>query len=391
MLIAFLLALRSAGLKTSLTEWLALLEALKAGFAQASIAEFYALARTCLVKDESQYDRFDRAFKAYFDGVEAISREAFGAIPEDWLRAQAERLFSAEERARIQALGGLDELLRQFAERMREQDAPHHGGSRFIGSGGTSPFGHSGYHPEGIRVGGASRNRRAVKVWEQRAFANLDDNVELGTRNLKLALRQLRRFSRLGADQVFDLDATIDSTARNAGWLDLRYQRERRNAVKVLLLIDNGGSMDEHVRQCEELFSAAKSEFKHLEHYYFHNFIYERLWKDNARRYSETTATFDLLHTYPADYRLIIVGDASMAPYEISHAGGSVEHWNEEPGAVWLKRLLAQWSRAVWLNPVPEAQWSYSSSIGMTRELLGERMFPLTLAGLGRAIERLRH
>ncbi|MGD9584303.1 MAG: VWA domain-containing protein [Lysobacterales bacterium] len=391
MLIAFLLALRSAGLKTSLTEWLALLEALKAGFAQASIAEFYALARTCLVKDESQYDRFDRAFKSYFDGVEAISREAFGEIPEDWLRAQAERLFSAEERARIQALGGLDELLRQFAERMREQDAPHHGGSRFIGSGGTSPFGHSGYHPEGIRVGGASRNRRAVKVWEQRAFANLDDNVELGTRNLKLALRQLRRFSRLGADQVFDLDATIDSTARNAGWLDLRYQRERRNAVKVLLLIDNGGSMDEHVRQCEELFSAAKSEFKHLEHYYFHNFIYERLWKDNARRFSETTATFDLLHTYPADYRLIIVGDASMAPYEISHAGGSVEHWNEEPGAVWLKRLLAQWSRAVWLNPVPEAQWGYSSSIGMTRELLGERMFPLTLAGLGRAIERLRH
>ncbi len=391
MLIAFLLALRSAGLKTSLTEWLALLEAMKAGFAQASIAEFYALARTCLVKDESQYDRFDRAFASYFEGVEAISREAFGEIPEDWLRAQAERLFSAEERARIQALGGLDELLRQFAERLREQDAPHHGGSRFIGSGGTSPFGHSGYHPEGIRVGGASRNRRAVKVWEQRAFANLDDNVELGTRNLKLALRQLRRFTRFGAEEVFDLADTIDSTARNAGWLDLRYRRERRNAVKVLLLIDNGGSMDEHVRQCEELFSAARSEFKHLEHYYFHNFIYERLWKDNARRFSEASATFDLLHTYPADYRLIIVGDASMAPYEISHAGGSVEHWNEEPGAVWLQRLLAQWSRAVWLNPVPEAQWGYSSSIGMTRELLGDRMFPLTLAGLGRAIERLRH
>lgn len=391
MLIAFLLALRSAGLKTSLTEWLALLEAMKAGFAQASIAEFYALARTCLVKDESQYDRFDRAFASYFEGVEAISREAFGEIPEDWLRAQAERLFSAEERARIQALGGLDELLRQFAERLREQDAPHHGGSRFIGSGGTSPFGHSGYHPEGIRVGGASRNRRAVKVWEQRAFANLDDNVELGTRNLKLALRQLRRFTRFGAEEVFDLADTIDSTARNAGWLDLRYRRERRNAVKVLLLIDNGGSMDEHVRQCEELFSAARSEFKHLEHYYFHNFIYERLWKDNARRFSEASATFDLLHTYPADYRLIIVGDASMAPYEISHAGGSVEHWNEEPGAVWLQRLVAQWSRAVWLNPVPEAQWGYSSSIGMTRELLGDRMFPLTLAGLGRAIERLRH
>lgn len=391
MLIGFLLALKNVGLKTSLTEWLALLAALQAGFAEASISEFHTLARTCLVKDESQYDRFDRAFQAYFDGAAARAHEAFGEIPSDWLRAQAERLFSAEERERIKAMGGLDELLRQFAERLREQDAPHHGGSRFIGTGGSSPFGHSGYHPEGIRVGGAARNRRAVKVWEQRAFANLDDNVEVGTRNLKLALRQLRRFSRQDADQVFDLDGTIDATARNAGWLELCYQRERRNAVKVLLLIDNGGSMDEHVRQCEELFSAAKSEFKHLEHFYFHNFIYERVWKDNARRTSETTATFDLLHTYPSDYRLIIVGDASMAPYEVSHAGGSVEHWNEEPGAVWLQRLLGQWPRAVWLNPVPEAQWDYAASIGMTRALLGDRMFPLTLAGLARAIERLRH
>ena len=391
MLIAFLLALRSAGLNTSLTEWLSLLAALKAGFAEASINEFYSLARTCLIKDESQYDRFDRAFTSYFEGVDAVSREAFGTIPEDWLRAQAERLLSAEEKAQIKALGGLDELLRQFAERLREQDAAHHGGSRFIGSGGTSPFGHSGYHPEGIRVGGASRNRRAVKVWEQRTFANLDDQVELCPRNLKLALRQLRRFSRLGAEPVFDLEDTIDATARNAGWLELCYRRERRNAVKVLLLIDNGGSMDEHVRQCEELFSAARSEFKHLDHYYFHNFIYERVWKDNARRYQEITNTFDLLHTYPADYRLILVGDASMAPYEISHAGGSVEHWNEEPGAVWLQRLLRQWPRAVWLNPLPEAHWGYSSSIGMTRELLDDRMYPLTLAGLARAIDRLRH
>jgi uncharacterized protein with von Willebrand factor type A (vWA) domain len=391
MLISFLLALRAGGLKTSLTEFLSLLEALKAGLAQASINEFYALSRLCLVKDESQYDRFDRVFAAYFKGVEAITKEQFGEIPEDWLRRHAELLLSDEDRAKLKALGGLDELMRQFQQRLQEQTAAHHGGNRWIGSAGTSPFGHSGYHPEGIRVGGASRNRTAVKVWEQRAFANLDDQVELGTRNIKLALRQLRRFARTGAADEFDLPASIDGTARNAGWLDLHWRPERHNTIKILLFLDVGGSMDEHVRVCEELFSAARAEFKHLEHFYFHNFVYERLWKDNARRYQETTATFDLLHKYPADYRAIFVGDASMSGYEIARAGGSIEHWNEEAGAVWMQRLLDVYARAVWLNPVAESAWGYTPSIGMVRDLIGNRMQPFTLAGLNRAMQLLRH
>ncbi len=390
MLISFLLAMRLGGLKTSITEFLALLEALKGGFAQCSIDEFHSLARTCLVKDETQYDRFDRVFKAWFDGIERAGDALFGRIPEDWLRQQFEREFTDAEKAKIQQLGSLDELMKQFAERLAEQEKAHRGGSRWIGTGGTSPFGNSGFHPGGIRVGGSSKNRSAAKVWEQRQFANLDDQVELGTRNIKVALRKLRRFARLGAAEELDLDNTIRGTARNAGWLDLKFRPERHNAVKVLLFIDVGGSMDEHVRLCEDLFSAAKSEFKHLEHFYFHNFLYDRVWRDNRMRWQETTPTFDILHKYSADYRVIFIGDASMAPSEISMPGGSIEHWSEESGATWFDRITRTYPRAVWLNPVPEAHWDWTPSIAMTRELVADRMFPMTLAGLDRAIARLR-
>lgn len=391
MLIRFFLFLRAAGLKPGLNEFLMLLGALKAGFARASVDEFHALARACLIKDETQFDRYDRAFGAYFEGVQAVTPDFGGEVPSEWLQQQAQLLLSDEEKARIAALGGFEKLLETLAERLKEQQGRHQGGSKWIGTGGTSPFGHGGYNPEGIRIGGRSGQRRAVKVWEQRAFRNLDDRLELGTRNIALALRKLRRFAREGAAEELDLDGTIRGTARNAGLLDLKFRPERHNAVKVLLLLDIGGSMDEHVRMCEELFSAARSEFKHLEHYYFHNCLYERVWKDNGRRWSEWTPTFDLLHKYPADYRLIFVGDASMSPYEVLKPGGSVEHWNEEAGAVWIARAVELWRRAIWLNPVPEEQWGWTPSIGIVRELMGERMYPLTLEGLTRAIERLRH
>jgi len=390
MLVSFLLALRIGGLKTSITEFLALLEAMKHGFAQCSIDEFHVLSRMCLVKDETQYDRFDRVFKAWFDGIERASDGLFGRIPEEWLRQQFEREFTDAEKAQIKRLGSLDELMKQFAERLAEQEKAHRGGNRWIGTGGTSPFGNSGFHPGGMRVGGSSKNRSAAKVWEQRQFANLDDQVELGTRHIKIALRKLRRFARQGALEELDLDGTIRGTARNAGWLDLKFRPERHNAVKVLLFLDVGGSMDEHVRLVEDLFSAARAEFKHLEHFYFHNFIYERVWRDNKMRWQETTPTFDLMHKYAADYRVIFVGDASMAPSEISTPGGSIEHWNEESGATWLERITRLYPRTIWLNPVPEAHWDWTPSISMTRELMADRMFPMTLAGLDRAIARLR-
>ncbi len=390
MLIRFLLALRTAGLKPSITEFLQLLAALRAGFARGSLDEFHVLARACLIKDETQFDRYDRVFAAYFQGVESLAPDLLAEIPQEWLRQQAELMLSDEEKARIAELGGWEALMRTLAERLREQQGRHQGGSRWIGTAGTSPFGNAGFNPEGVRIGGQSRQGRAVKVWERRDYRNLDDQVELGTRNLALALRKLRRFAREGAAEELDLEGTIRDTARNAGYLDLRFRPERHNAVKVLLFLDIGGSMDEHVRQCEELFSAARAEFKHLEHFYFHNCLYERVWKDNARRWSEWTATHDVLHRYPADYRVIFVGDAAMSPYEILQAGGSVEHWNEEAGAVWIKRVLEVYSRAVWLNPVDPSTWEYTPSIGILRELMGERMYPLTLEGLGRAIERLR-
>lgn len=390
MLIRFFLALKAAGLPVSVREFLTLLGALAAGVAAPTLEEFHALARTCLVKDESRFDLYDRVFARYLDGVDAAIGADASAIPQDWLQAQAQLVLSDEDKARLAALGSWDELMRTLAERLREQRARHQGGSRWIGTAGTSPFGNAGYHPEGVRIGGQGRNRSAVKVWERRDYRDLDDALEIGTRNIALALRKLRRFAREGAAEELDLDGTVDGTARNAGLLDLRFRPERHNAVKVLLFLDIGGSMDEHVRQCEELFSAARAEFKHLEHFYFHNCVYERVWRDNARRYEQWTATADLMHKYPADYRAIFVGDASMSPHELLREGGSIEHWNEEAGATWLERLTGLYTRAVWLNPVPEHTWGYTPSIGIVRELLRERMFPMTLAGLGRAIERLK-
>lgn len=391
MLIRFFLHLKASGLKPGIGEFLTLLAALKADVATHSIDDFYLLARLCLVKDETQFDRFDRAFKAYFDGVSDLSDSLFGKIPEEWLRAAAELNLSDEDKAKLEALSW-DELMQTLKDRLEEQHERHQGGNRWIGTGGTSPFGNSGFNPAGVRIGGKSKNRSAVKVWEQRGYRNLDDTVELGTRNIKVALRLLRRFARTGAADQLDLDHTISATARNAGWLDLKLQPERHNAVKVLLFFDIGGSMDDHIRVCEELFSAAKAEFKHLESFYFHNFLYERVWRDNQRRSSEATMTWDLLHKYPADYKVIVVGDASMSPYEILQAGGSVEHFNEEPGAVWLERLLSVYPKFAWLNPVASDRWDYLSSIKITRELIGgERMYPLTLDGLKRAISGLAH
>ena len=390
MLLSFFYLLRAGGMKTSVTEWLALLEALQRGLAGQSVDDFYYLARTALVNDESDLDRFDRIFGAYFKGVEDSLGDLFGDIPDDWLRRQAELLLTEEERAQIESLGGFEELMQALRERLDEQKDRHEGGSKWIGTAGTSPFGAYGYNPEGVRIGQhESRNRRAVKVWDRREYRNLDDSLELGTRNIKVALRRLRKFAREGAADQLDLDDTIDKTARNAGLLDIRMVPERHNAIKVLLCLDIGGSMDDHVRVCEEMFSAARSEFKHLEYFYFHNFIYEALWKDNRRRDNEKTPTLDITHKYGADYKLIFVGDATMSPYEIAYAGGSVEHWNEEPGAVWIKRLLNTYPKAVWLNPEPRERWDYTPSTKMVRELMDDRMYPLTIAGLEDAIRAL--
>ncbi len=390
MLIPFFFALREGGLKVSLTEFLSLLEALKARVAYANIDDFYYLSRTCLVKDETQFDRFDRVFGAYFKGIEQALGVTPEQIPEEWLRKMAEKNLTEEEKKLIEALGGWDKLMETLKKRLEEQKERHQGGNKWIGTAGTSPFGAYGFNPEGVRIGQkGSRNRRAVKVWDQREYQNYDDSRELGTRNLKLALRRLRKFARQGAEDILDLDDTIRSTARNAGWLDIKMVPERHNAVKVLLFLDVGGSMDDHVRICEELFSAAKTEFKHLEYFYFHNFIYEYVWKDNNRRHGERTPLFDVMHKYGHDYKLIFVGDATMSPYEIVHPGGSVEHWNEEAGSTWIKRLLDVYNRAIWLNPEPENRWEYTPSIQITQELMGGRMFPLTLQGMDQGMRLL--
>ncbi len=390
MLIPFFFLLREGGMKTSITELLTLLEALEKRVASHNVDEFYFLARATLVKDESQLDRFDRIFGAYFKGIDDNLGDLLQDIPEDWLRRQAELHLSEEERALIESLGGFDELMKALAERLEEQDERHEGGNKWIGTAGTSPFGAYGFNPEGVRIGQQSgRNRSAVKVWDRREYKNLDDSVELGTRNIKVALRRLRKFAREGAADQLDLEDTIDKTARNAGLLDIRMVPERHNAVKVLLCLDIGGSMDDHVRVCEELFSASRSEFKHLEYFYFHNFIYESLWKDNRRRHSERVPTLDITHKYASDYKLVFVGDATMSPYEIVYAGGSVEHWNDEPGAVWIKRLLNTYPKAIWLNPEPRERWDYTPSIKLTRELMDDRMYPLTIAGLDEGIKAL--
>ena len=390
MLVKFFFLLRTAGVPVSILEFLSLLEALSKGMGEGSAERFYYLARTCLVKDERYYDRFDRAFATFFKGLESNFAVLSKDLPADWLEKLAEKNLSEEEKAKIEALGGWEKLMETLKKRLEEQQGRHQGGSKWIGTAGTSPFGAYGYNPEGVRIGQAgSRNRTAVKVWDKREYANLDDSVELGTRNIKLALRGLRRFARRGAATELDLPDTIDATARSGGWLDIKMVPERHNAVKVLLLLDVGGSMDDHVRVCEELFCAARSEFKHLESFYFHNFVYEKLWRDNRRRWNVNMSTHELLRTYAADYKLILVGDATMSPYEIEQPGGSIEHWNEEAGRVWLQRLMHTYRKFAWLNPQPRDRWRYTQSIAITRELLEGRMYPLTLGGLDEAIDAL--
>lgn len=390
MLIQFFYMLREGGMKPSITELLTLLEAMKCGLADHSVDDFYYLARSCMVKDETKFDQFDRIFAEHFKGIENTFKTLVSEVPDEWLRRQAELMLSEEERAQIEAMGGFEKLMEALRERLEEQDERHEGGSKWIGTAGTSPFGAYGYNPEGVRIGQqGSRNRSATKVWDRREYRNLDDTVELGTRNIKIALRRLRKFAREGAEDQLDLEDTIDKTARNAGLLDIRMVPERHNAIKVLLCLDVGGSMDDHIRVCEEMFSAARSEFKHLEYFYFHNFVYESMWKDNRRRHGERMPTSEITHKYGSDYKLVFVGDATMSPYEIVYAGGSVEHWNEEPGAVWIKRLLHTYPKAIWLNPEPEQRWDYTPSIKMIRELMDDRMFPLTVGGLDSGIKKL--
>ncbi|WP_020162233.1 vWA domain-containing protein [Cycloclasticus pugetii] len=392
MFISFFFSLRKAGLPVSITELLSLLSALDKRLASFNIQAFYYLSRTALVKDERYYDRFDQVFAETFNGLEYdhALEDVFNQIPEEWLRKQAEKLLSEEEKQKIQSLGGWEELMKTLKKRLEEQKEEHHGGNKWIGTGGTSPFGAYGYNPEGVRIGqDESRHRRATKVWDKREFKNLDDSVELNTRNLKVALRKLRKFARQGSAEELDLDYTIRSTASNAGYLDIKMVPERHNAIKVLLLLDIGGSMDDHIRICEELFSASKAEFKHLEYYYFHNFTYEYLWKDNTRRFDEATPTAEVINRYPSDYKLIFVGDASMSPYEITYPGGSVEHWNEEAGAVWFQRLLAAFPSNAWLNPDAEQNWDRRQSNRLVRQLNAEKMFPLTIGGLDSAIKSL--
>ena len=390
MLINFFMTLRQERLPVSFTELFALLDCLKHNFAFGDIDEFYHVARLCLVKDEKHFDKFDRAFSKYFEQLDLIDDLSLYQIPEQWLKKQFENSFSDEEKAQIEAMGGLEKLLEAFRKRMEEQEKRHQGGNKWIGTGGTSPFGAYGYNPEGIRIGqDEGRNNRAVKVWDRRNYRDLDDSVEIGTRNIKMALRRLRKFARTGADEELDMDDTISSTARNAGMLDIKMVPERRNAVKVLLFFDVGGSMDPHVRLCEELFSAAKTEFKHLKYFYFHNFLYDSVWTKSQRRHAETTSTFELINTYTKDYKVIFVGDATMAPYEITHAGGSIEHYNEEAGAVWCQRITDAFEHFVWLNPTPKEYWQHSYSIEIVKELVEDRMFPLSVKGLEEAMALL--
>lgn len=386
----FFLSLKDGDIPVTMREYLTLLDAMKHKIASYDVEDFYYLSRCCLVKDERNFDKFDRVFGTCFEGLEFGQEFLEAEIPEEWLRKIAERVMTPEEMAEIESLGGWDTLMEEFQKRLAEQKKRHQGGAKMIGTGGTSPFGAFGYNPEGIRIGQQEgRHNRAVKVWDERQYKNLDGTVELGTRNIKVALRRLRQFAREGAETELDLYDTIRSTAKNGGLLDVRMVPERHNSVKVLLLLDVGGSMDFHVKHCEELFSAARSEFKHLEYYYFHNCVYDRLWKDNRRRKTAVLSTWDLMHTYPADYRLIFVGDATMSPYEIAYPGGSVEHWNDISGSQWIQRILNTYSRAVWLNPVKEKYWEGTPSIQLLSELMGGQMYPLSLDGLDRAMRHL--
>jgi len=388
MFINFFLTLRQASIPVSLREYLTLLEGIDKGVAEYSVDQFYYLSRSCLVKDEKNLDKFDQVFGSVFKGLE-VPAGITGEIPEEWLRKMAEKLLSEDEKKQIAAMGGWEKLMETLKQRLKEQEERHQGGSKWIGTAGTSPFGAYGYNPEGIRIGqNENRHNRAVKVWDKREFKNLDDTVELGTRNIKLALRRLRKFARQGAATELDLPGTIRETAEK-GYLNINMVPERHNSIKVLLFFDVGGSMNPHVRMLEELFSAARSEFKHMEYFYFHNCLYENVWRNNHRRHAEVIPTWEVLNTYPSDYKLLIVGDASMSPYEIVYPGGSVEHWNEEPGTVWMERLLNVYSNAVWLNPVNQSWWGHTQSISMLRQIMGDRMFPLTLDGLDGAMKEL--
>ena len=394
MFFPFFLQLKQAKIPVTLREYLTLLEAMEKDLVTYDVEGFYYLARSALVKDERNLDRFDVVFSEAFKGVERVggSDEIENVdLPEEWLRKLAEKHLSEEDKKEIEALGGWEELMETLRKRLEEQHKRHQGGSKMIGTAGTSPFGAYGYNPEGVRIGQhESRHRRAVKVWDKREFKNLDDSVELGTRNIKIALKRLRRWVRQGAEEELDLGGTIRATAEH-GYLDVKTRPERRNAVKVLLFLDIGGSMDDHVKLVQELFSAARTELKNLEYFYFHNCLYEGVWKDNSRRYSERTSTWDILHTYGPDYKIIFVGDAAMSPYEVVYPGGSVEHWNEESGEAWLRRVTEQWHNAIWFNPTPQSHWRYTQSTQMIRNLFGERMYPLTLSGLDAGLKELSH
>ena len=390
MLINFFMALRNERLPVSFTELFTLLECLSRNVIFASVDDFYQLSRMCFVKDEKNFDKFDVAFSKYFDEVKKFDDLSLLQIPDDWLRKEIEKHLSDEEKRNIDALGGLDKLMEEFRKRMSEQEKRHQGGNKWVGTGGTSPFGAYGYNPEGIRIGQQeSRHKRAVKVWDKREYRDLDDSVEIGTRNIKMALRRLRRFARTGSVDELDITDTISSTARNAGFLDIKMVPERHNSVKVLLFFDVGGSMDPHVKICEELFSAARSEFKHLKYFYFHNFLYESVWTKSKRRHAETTSTFEIINKYSKDYKVIFVGDATMAPYEVTHIGGSIEHYNEEAGATWMSRLTDHFDNIVWINPTPQEYWEHSYSIEVVKELLEDRMFSLSVSGLENAMKLL--
>jgi hypothetical protein len=389
MFVTFFHELRRAQAPVSLNEYLMLLRALEADLAGKRVEDFYYLARAALIKDERHLDKFDRVFAQVFKGLDLLEPVEIATLPEEWLRVLNDRVFTDEEKAQIEALGGWDKIMEELRKRLAEQKGRHEGGSKWIGTAGRSPYGAYGYNPAGVRIGQAqNRNNRAIKVWDRREFRDLDGSVELGTRNIKLALRRLRQFARTGAEDELDLDGTIRSTAHR-GYLDLRFRPEKHNAVKVLAFFDVGGSMDWHVKLVEELFSAARAEFKTLEYFYFHNCLYEAVWRDNERRHEKVTPTWDVLHSYPADYKVIFVGDAAMSPYEIMTPGGSVEHWNPEAGAVWLGRVLSIYRSAVWLNPTPEEHWRYTASIGMIEKIMEGRMFPLTLEGIDAAMREL--
>jgi uncharacterized protein with von Willebrand factor type A (vWA) domain len=389
MFVTFFHALKSHGLPVTLREYLTLMEAMEAGVAGWKVEEFYYLSRAALVKDERNLDRFDLVFGKVFKGIETLTADRLAEIPEEWLRALTQRFLTEEEKARIEALGGWDRIMEELRRRLAEQKSRHAGGSKWIGTAGTSPYGAYGYNPAGVRIGQKqNRSGRAIKVWDRREYRDLDDSIELGTRNIKIALRRLRKFARQGAPEELDLDGTIRSSAEKA-YLDIRLVPERRNAVKVLLFFDAGGSMDPHIALCEELFSAARAEFKHMEYFYFHNCLYESVWKSNRRRHDQRIDTWQVLHTYPHDYKVIFVGDAAMSPFELTHPGGSVEHMNPEPGALWLQRITGIYPHAVWLNPAPEKAWPYTPSTDFIRQIFAERMYPLTLAGLDRAMREL--